>query len=112
MRSNQLQSSYNIQPPSISFSSDKIQLRNSSLSPIYSQYNRYKVYRHIPIPSYSNNAPIQVYDNKNLNNQQQLKRERYRRSMIDRMFIIFDEDGSLFQHFILIKLCLSFNISL
>jgi hypothetical protein len=57
--------------------------------------NTYKIYQHHPIPSYSNGAVVQVSDQTNFNNRQQLKRERYRRIMIDRMFSIFDEDGLL-----------------
>lgn len=53
----------------------------------------YKVYRHHPIPSYPNGAIVQVSDQTNVNNQKQLKRERYRRTMIHRMFAKFDEDG-------------------
>lgn len=57
----------------------------------------YKVYRHHPIPSYSNGAVVQVSSDQNkLNNQKQFKRERYRRLMIDRIFTKFDEDGLLF----------------
>ncbi|CAF4581227.1 unnamed protein product [Rotaria sp. Silwood1] len=83
----------------------------------------YKVYRRISnpvqqqlknIPSYSNGAVVNIYDQTNFINQHQqhqqqpsmivrnsneqqaplqLKRERQRRAMIDRIVSIFDEDG-------------------
>jgi hypothetical protein len=62
----------------------------------------YKVYRRFQnqqlnnIPSYSNGASVQVYDqqlNVQNSNTLQLRRERQRRAMIDRMVILFDEDG-------------------
>ncbi|CAF1191566.1 unnamed protein product [Rotaria magnacalcarata] len=95
VNSNQVNSlSYIQQPsPSTTFSIEKFQLKDSSTPSIYPQLDKYNVYRHIPIPSYSNHAVIQVYGNKNFNNQQQLRRERYRRTMIDRMFLMFDDDA-------------------
>ncbi len=67
----------------------------------------FNVYRRYPnsiqqqqinrIPSYSNSAFVQVYDQQqqvsaSVQNQQ-LRRERQRRAMVDKMVIIFDEDG-------------------
>jgi hypothetical protein len=87
----------------------------------------YKVYRRFPnlnnVPSYSNGAMVQIHDQtnqqqqptsiiQNSNTQQltlQLRRERQRRSMIDRMVILFDDDGLLNSVF-LIKI--SFFISI
>ncbi|UJR09586.1 hypothetical protein I4U23_013821 [Adineta vaga] len=56
---------------------------------MYSQLNSYKIYRRIPLLSSSNNN---AYSPTNSNHQQELKRERYRRTMIDRLFTFFDED--------------------
>jgi hypothetical protein len=52
----------------------------------------YKIYR--PIPSYANGMIVQVHNPANFSNQEPLKRERYRRKMIDRMFLSFDEDSN------------------
>ncbi|CAF3298662.1 unnamed protein product [Rotaria socialis] len=93
VNSNQANSLSYIQQPSTTFSIEIFQFKDSSTPSIYPQLDKYNVYRHIPIASYSNNAVIQVYDDKNLNNQPQLRRERYRRAMIDRMFLMFDEDA-------------------
>lgn len=41
------------------------------------------------IPSYPNGMIVQIRNE----NQRQFKRERYRRSMIDRLFSQFDDDG-------------------
>ncbi len=64
------------------------------------------------IPSYSNGASVQIYDQTNFNNQQQssaivqnpnpqqltlqIRRERQRRAIIDKIVLIFDEDGLFF----------------
>ena len=50
----------------------------------------YKIYR----PSYPNGAIVQVHNPANFSNQQPLKRERYRRKMLDRIFLLFDEDAN------------------
>jgi hypothetical protein len=50
----------------------------------------YKIYQ----PSYPNGAIVQVHNPVNFSNQQPLKRERYRRKMIDRIFLLFDEDAN------------------
>ncbi len=86
----------------------RVQLTDRS---VYSPQS-FNVYRRYPnpiqqkqvnqIPSYSNGANVQIYDQTNFNNQQQslammqnqqLRRERQRRAMIEKIFIIFDEDG-------------------
>jgi hypothetical protein len=92
----QLDSSSYIQKPSPSFPINIVQLTD------HPQINTYQVYRRFPsptqkiLPSYSNNAGIRVYDQTNSNNQQkqQLRRERQRRIMIDKLFLLFDEDGN------------------
>ncbi len=86
-----------------------VQLTDRSMYP--QQF--FKVYRRFPatiqsqfnnIPSYSNAAVVQVHNQQqsssiivqNPNEQQftlQIRRERQRRAMIDRMVSIFDEDG-------------------
>lgn len=63
----------------------------------------YRVYRRMPpnpIPSYSNGALVQSFDQQQQQQQslvmiqnQQLRRERQRRSMIDQIVTMFDEDG-------------------
>jgi len=78
------------QQPLPSFPAAIVQITDNSTP---TSLNSYKVYRRLPISSYSNGAPVHVYDQTNLINQQQLKRERYRRTMIDRIFLLFDEDG-------------------
>ena len=45
------------------------------------------------LPSYSNGALVQINGVKNVSYQQALKRERHRRMMINRMLLLFDEDG-------------------
>jgi hypothetical protein len=97
---------YNQQPPS-SLPVARVQLTDRST---YSQQS-FKVYRRFPnsiqqqlnnIPSYSNGAVVQIYDQTNFNNQQQLtlqiRRERQRRAIIEKIVTIFDEDG-LFSFF-------------
>jgi hypothetical protein len=85
-------SMYN-QQLSPSFPAAMVQITDNSTPTIYPPINSYKVYRRLPISSYSNGAAVHVYDQTNLINQQQLKRERHRRTMIDRIFLLFDEDG-------------------
>ncbi|CAF0735013.1 unnamed protein product [Adineta steineri] len=90
-----------------------VQLNDRS---IYPTQQTFKVYRRFPtqiqqqqqqfnnIPSYSNAAIVQVHSQQNptiyvqnSNEQQytlQLRRERQRRAMIDRMVTLFDEDGN------------------
>ncbi|CAF4676754.1 unnamed protein product, partial [Rotaria sp. Silwood2] len=95
VNSNPIVSLSNIQKSSTSFSTTKFQLKNLSTPSNRLQLDNYKIYRHIPISSYSNNAIVQANYQRNLNNQQQqLRRERYRRIMIDRIFLIFDEDAN------------------
>ena len=87
----------------------------------------FKVYRRFPnpiqqqlnnIPSYSNGAVVQIYDQTNINNQQQsspivqnpnqqqqqftlqVRRERQRRAMIEKIVTMFDEDGWLLFFFL------------
>ncbi|CAF1136162.1 unnamed protein product [Rotaria sp. Silwood1] len=94
VNSNQLGSVSNIQQFS---TTTTIKLRDFSMPSNHLQFNNYKIYRHIPISSYSNNGIVQVYNQRNFNNQQQerqLRRERYRRIMIDKIFFIFDEDAN------------------
>jgi len=103
--------SYIQQPPS-SLPVARVELTDRS----YPQQT-FKVYRRFPnpiqqplnnIPSYSNGAVVQVYDQTNFINQQQssvivqnsnqqltlqIRRERQRRAMIDKIVTIFDEDG-------------------
>jgi hypothetical protein len=89
-----------------------VQLTDRSMYP--QQF--FKVYRRFPatiqsqfnnIPSYSNAAVVQVHNQQqsssiivqNPNEQQftlQIRRERQRRAMIDRMVSLFDEDGLLY----------------
>jgi hypothetical protein len=88
-----------------------VQLTDRSMYP--QQF--FKVYRRFPntiqsqfnnIPSYSNAAVVQVHNQQqtsiivqNSNEQQftlQIRRERQRRAMIDRMVSLFDEDGLLY----------------
>lgn len=74
----------------------------------------YNVYRRLsnslqqqqinPIPSYSNGAVVQVYDQQQQQasavvQNQQLRRERQRRGMIEKVVTIFDEDGQLSSFF-------------
>lgn len=80
-----------------------VQLNDRSMYPQQS----FKVYRRFPhsnIPSYSNAAYVHVHNQQqqssiivqNTNEQQfalQIRRERQRRAMIDRMVLLFDEDG-------------------
>lgn len=84
-----------------------VQLANRSPYPQQS----FKIYRRLPnpVPSYPNNAIVQIYDQTNYNQQQpssmivqnpnqqqitlQLKRERQRRTMIDKIILLFDENG-------------------
>ncbi len=95
----------------------RVQLTDRST---YSQ-QPFNIYRRYPIqqqqqlnniPSYSNGAVVQVYDQtsqqqssafvqQNPNQQKltlQLRRERQRRSMIDKIVVLFDEDGLLFYY--------------
>ncbi|CAF1062818.1 unnamed protein product [Adineta steineri] len=84
---------YKANSPPSSYPAAIVQVIDHSTSSMYPpQVNSYKVYRRLPIPSYSNGAVGQVYDQTNVNRQQELKRERYRRTMIDKMFSLFDED--------------------
>lgn len=64
-------------------------------------HHSYKLHRRISkpiqpqlplIPSYSNGAVVKIYDQPELLSVQ-VKRERQRRAMIDRMLTMFDEDG-------------------
>ena len=71
------------------------------------QVNSYKIYRRIPHSSYSNHAVEHAYSPTNINHQQEFKRERYRRTMIERLFTSFDEDGLLLFE-IFVQLVLSF----
>ncbi|CAF0777041.1 unnamed protein product [Rotaria sordida] len=124
--SNQSSGLSSIQQSSSSLPIAMVQLTDRSLYP----QSLYKVYRRMSnpvqqqkqqqqqqlknIPSYSNGAVINIYDQTNFINQQQqqqqqsamifqnpneqqltlqLKRERQRRTMIDRMVSMFDEDG-------------------
>ncbi len=74
----------------------------------------FNVYRRFPtptqqqqvnrIPSYSNGAVVQIYDQQQSSaivQNHQLKRERQRRAMIEKIVTIFDEDGRF--NFILLK---------
>ncbi|CAF2524319.1 unnamed protein product [Rotaria sp. Silwood2] len=118
--SNQYGSLSSIQQSPLSLPVAMVQLSDRSL---YHPQPSYKVYRRISnpvqqqlknIPSYSNGAVIKIYDQTNFihhhqqqqqqssmivqnpNEQQltlQLKRERQRRVMIDRIVSIFDDDG-------------------
>lgn len=110
-----------IQQPASPLPIAMVQLTDRSPYPQQS----YQVYRRFPtpiqqpqqfnnIPSYSNGAVVQVYDQTNFNNQQQqpaaviqtpnqqqislqLRRERQRRAIIDKIVVLFDENG-LFIH--------------
>jgi hypothetical protein len=88
-----------IQSPPSSLPVAMVQLTEQSVYP----QQTYKIYRRFPnqieqpmqpIPSYSNGAVVQIYDQTNSHNQQQFRRERQRRAMIDKIVTIFDEDGS------------------
>ena len=83
--------------------------------PIYHQNSQvtvqtpYRTYQRYPtqqlnnnnlnsIPSYSNGAYVQIYNPQSAifmhnSNQLQIRRERQRRAMIDRLVVLFDEDG-------------------
>ena len=65
------------------------------MSSIYPSLHTYKIYRHFPILSYSNGVEIQTHNQIHAGNQKQLRRERYRRTMINNMFLLFDENGLL-----------------
>jgi hypothetical protein len=99
------------QPSPSSLPVAMVQLTDRSMYP--QQF--FKVYRRFPntiqsqfnnIPSYSNAAVVQVHNQQqtsiivqNSNEQQftlQIRRERQRRAMIDRMVSLFDEDGLLY----------------
>ncbi|CAF1440691.1 unnamed protein product [Rotaria sordida] len=96
INSNQIINLYNIQQFS---TTTTIQVTTPRTPSNHLQLNNYNIYQHIPISSYSNSGFVQVYNQRNFHNQQQqqqkqLRRERYRRIMIDRMFLIFDEDAN------------------
>ncbi len=83
---------HHLQQPTLSFPIDRVQLTDRSTPSIHS----YKFYRVHSTPNYPNEVIVQVSDQTNFfNQQQQLTRERYRRTMIDRLFSKFDEDGLL-----------------
>lgn len=75
-----------------------VQLADQSAHPLQS----YRVYRRMPnpIPSYSNGAVVQNYDQQQqqppqaIIQDQQIRRERQRRAMIEKIVTIFDEDGN------------------
>ena len=96
-----------------------VQLSDGSVYP----QQAYKVYRRLPnqqinaIPMYSNAVAVQVQQPPTVvlqtpNQQQfalQIRRERQRRAMIDRMVTLFDDDGSTFfecLRLIFIRFCL------
>jgi hypothetical protein len=68
--------------------------------PTPAPFNFYKIYRRVPIASYSSGTIGQVYSQSNFNPPQELRRERYRRTMINRLFLTFDEDGLFCQAFV------------
>ena len=70
----------------------------------------FNVYRRFPnpiqqpvhlIPSYSNGGAVQVYNPQSsvIAQNQQFKRERQRRAMVEKIITIFDEDGSFISVF-------------
>ncbi|CAF2116572.1 unnamed protein product [Rotaria magnacalcarata] len=107
----------NLSPTQKPLPTPMVKITDRSLYPQHS----YKVHRRISkpiqpqlphIPSYSNGAGIKIYDQTNTNHRQeqpwlitfqnpneqqltiQLKRERQRRAMIEKMVTLFDEDGN------------------
>lgn len=79
---------------SSSLPTSNIQWMSHSTTP--SPMEPYRTYRHMPIllanvqPSYSNGGTVQLHSQRNFS---QLRRERHRRAMIDRLLLIFDDDG-------------------
>ena len=76
--------------------SSSLSTANIQWSTTPSPTDPYRVYRHMPIllanlqPSYSNGGTVQVHSQRNFS---QLRRERHRRAMIDRLLLAFDDDG-------------------
>lgn len=84
-----------------------IQLADQSALPPQS----YRVYRRMPnpIPSYSNGAVVQNYDQQQppqaIIQDQQIRRERQRRAMVEKIVTIFDEDGEFIRFVLLPSTC-------
>lgn len=82
-----------VSPSKSSFETNPFNLSLSSSSVVNYHHVQSLVSNRPPstpiIPSYPNGMIVQIRNE----NQRQFKRERYRRSMIDRLFSQFDDDG-------------------